>query len=159
VYHSIISQPCVCGDQKRQHAEMAAVVKQRQELAVEPRQRPDAENDRQHQERAASGGTDPDVDRVGEILRRMKLPRDHDESDKEQRDCRDEDCVINHLVAVPLHRAEAGAHGLPPAAAGGSGGGRSASAIVSPSTTATASAGQIRRWAKRCERVMSGRVP
>ena len=41
-YHSSISHDMRQRDQERQHAEMPAVVEQRQEAAVEPRQRPDA---------------------------------------------------------------------------------------------------------------------
>ena len=58
-------------DEKRQHSEMTPVVQQRQEAAVEPRQRADRQDNRQHEERAGPGGAYPDIDRVRQFLRRM----------------------------------------------------------------------------------------
>jgi hypothetical protein len=132
-------------DQECQHAEVATVGEQWQEPSIEARERPDAQDDGEHQECAASGGTDPDVDRVGKVVRGMNPPGDGGETAEESHDARRENRIVDQLVAVPLHRTEARAHGLPPVAAGGSGGGRNASAIVRPSAIAIGSAGQIRR--------------
>ena len=135
---------------------MPPVVEQRQEAPVQPRQRADGKNDAEHEKRAAAGRADPDVDRVGEVFRRLDLPIDRGEAAEIERDAGDQDAVVDELVAVPLHRAEACAHRCTAVAAGGSGGGRSANAAVKPRTTRTASAAHSRRWADRCERVMIG---
>ena len=97
-------------DQKRQHAEMPAVVEQRQEAAVEPRQRADRQDHGEHQEGAGAEGANPDVDRVRQILRRMPLPIDRGKAGDEERDGGEQHAVIDELVPVPLHRAEADAH-------------------------------------------------
>jgi len=58
-------------NQERQHAEMAAVVEQRQKASVEPRQRADAENDGQHDERAGPERGDAQVDPGRFVGRRL----------------------------------------------------------------------------------------
>jgi hypothetical protein len=45
-------------DEEGQHAEMAPVVQQRQEAAIEPRQRPDRKDHRQHEEGAGAESAD-----------------------------------------------------------------------------------------------------
>ena len=45
-------------DEEDQHAEMAPVVQQRQEAVIEPRQRPDRKNDRQHEKGAGAESAD-----------------------------------------------------------------------------------------------------
>jgi hypothetical protein len=57
------------GDEEGQHAKMTPIVQQRQETAIEPRQRPDRKNDRQHEKCAAAESSDAQIDRSRQILR------------------------------------------------------------------------------------------
>jgi hypothetical protein len=92
-------------------------------------------------------GADAQVDLSESILGGLE-PRHHDEEDGDQ-------AVIDQLVAVPLHGAEADAHGGCGSVAGatsGAGGGRRQSAKANPSATARARAGQSALWNARWER-------
>jgi hypothetical protein len=135
-------------DQEGQHAEMAAVVEQRQETAVEPRQRPDAEDDGQHDEGAAAESADAQVDGGQQILGRIEPMDQHQVATNVERHAAEQDGVVDELRPVPLHGAKTGAHGLVSCVVGGvggSGGGRSTSAIAKATMTAKASTGQSAR--------------
>ena len=83
-------QGCVHGgDEERQHAEMTPVGEQRQETAIEPRQRTDRQNDRQHEKGTTAVGANPDVDFVRPVRRRVKMPGDQDEARHIERDAND----------------------------------------------------------------------
>ena len=97
-------------DEERQHAEMAAVVEQRQEARGEPRQRADHQDDGQHHERAGAERLDAQADPGRLVGRRIAQRADRHERADEQRDAGEQDRVIDELAPVPLHRLEAGAH-------------------------------------------------
>src|ERR1700730_13410301 len=127
---------------------MTPVVQQQQETAIEPRQRPDRENDRQHEKCAAAESTYAQIDRGRQILRWIEpINRDQIGADVE-RYAREQDAVVNELRPIPLHGAKRGTHGLCPSAARGAstlGGGRSVRTIAKPSATEKARTGQSRR--------------
>jgi hypothetical protein len=135
-------------DEEGQHAEVASIVEQRQEAAIEPRQRPDRKDDCEHEKGAGAERTDAHIDRGRLVLGRVEpIPQNDVRADIE-RHGREQDGVVDELRLVPLHRAKAGAHGLTSSAAGGapaSGGGRSVNAITKPIAIAKARMGQIAR--------------
>ena len=92
------------------HAEVAAVVEQRQKARIQPRQRPDAEDEREHQERAGAEGLRPEDRPAGRPCDVLEARRDLDE-DKDVRDGgRQQHDIVDDLVAVPADRRVAHAH-------------------------------------------------
>jgi hypothetical protein len=136
-------------DQKSQHAEMAPVVKKRQETAIEPGERTDRQDDGQHQKDTAPERLHADIVGVRQAPGRMERGCSGDESAKIERGRDKHYCVIDELGAIPLHRAEANAHRTLSVAAGGAsagGGAHNASAMTNPSPTARAKTGERARW-------------
>src|SRR6476660_9111488 len=128
---------------------MAAVVKKRQETAIEPGEWADRQDDGQHQKGAAPERLHADIDGIRYVPGRMERGCNGDESAKIERDGDEHYCVIDEFGAIPLHRAEADAHRMLSLAAGGAsagGGTRNASAMTNPSPTARARTGQRARW-------------
>ena len=136
-------------DEERQHAEMAPVVEQRQEAAIEPRQRPDRQDDRQHEEGAGAERADAQIDRRRQVLGRVEPIRQSQIAADIERDAGEQDAVVDELRRGSTARRESRRSWLEPlaraAGAPASGGGRSTSAIAKPSATAKASTGQSTR--------------
>jgi len=97
-------------DEKREHAEMAPVVEQRQEARIKPRQRADRKNDGEHDEGAGAEGVDAQIDPAGPILRRVAPSGNPHEARDIEGDAGKQDEVVDDLLAVPLNGAEADAH-------------------------------------------------
>ena len=142
-------------DQEHRHADVAAIVQQRQEPRIEPGERADRQDDRQHRERAGAERLDPEIDPVEWSLRRMPGRPDRNVCTDEQRHAGEQGRVVDDLPAVPRYRLEAGAHAAPecdglavePVRA--SDGGRLASAARNSAPTRTASSSQTARCARR----------
>src|SRR5262249_45713983 len=126
---------------------MAPVVEERQEAAVEPRERPDRQDDRQHEEGAGAECTDAQIDRRRPVLGRVEPVRQKEIRADIEHDRRDQYAVLDELRPVPLHRAKGGADAWGPGAVGAGvrGGARSTSAMVKPGATAKARTGQSTR--------------
>jgi hypothetical protein len=93
---------------EHRHAEMAAVVEQRQEAPIEPRQRPDREDDVQQQHRRGTESTDEErldrhLWRQGRAGRNEQRQIDHDGGEQGQ--------VVEPLLPVPSDGPIGVAHG------------------------------------------------
>ena len=98
------------GDQKEQHAEVTAIVQEREKHRIESGEGADAENGRQHQECARAKCADAQVNPGGRVLRRVERGADPEKAGDVQNDSRDQDGVIAIFRGGPLHRLKAGAH-------------------------------------------------
>ena len=68
-------QPCMGKrDQECQHAEVASIVEQRQEPAVQPAERSDRQDNGEHQESAGPSRPYLDVDRIGQSFSAVQTP-------------------------------------------------------------------------------------
>jgi hypothetical protein len=97
-------------DEECQHAEMPAIVEERQEFRIEARERADAEDDRQHQEGAGAEGANAQVDPFRRVLRRIVRRSDPHESDQVCGNGGEQDRVVSVLRRVPLDRLITRAH-------------------------------------------------
>ena len=129
-------------DDAGQHAEMAAVVEQRQKDARQSRERADAEHERQHQEGAGAGCADPEAAEIGGVVRRLLAPVERDGCGDVENDAREQHEIVDDLLAVPADGLKTGAHCFCSCGAG-SGGGRVTSAVTNSPATTIASAGQM----------------
>jgi hypothetical protein len=142
-----------------QHAEVPAIEQKLAEPRIEPRQRPDRQNDGEHEEGAGAEGTDAHVDRRCQVLRGFDPVTDANEGQYINNDPREQDAVIDELRSAPLHRLEPDAHRCPSIAAAGAGGGaRITSDIARAVLTSKASSGQSTRWTVRCEHFIADDV-
>ncbi len=95
------------GNEKRRHAEMSAVIEQRQEARIEPAQRPDCQHDVQEQRRA--GATRKNDQRFYGRVRVDQKPTGDEHG--EVPDNADQNCgVVAALLTIPPDGAIEGAH-------------------------------------------------
>ena len=111
----------VKGHQGRDHPEMPPVVQERQKPPVDPRQRADGQHDAQQQKRAAAKGAHPVNRRLDQPHGRRQAGCHVHEDRQIRRNGKQEDAVIDQLVAVPDDGFVGMAHPrVPFTAAGGS---------------------------------------
>ena len=97
-------------DEGGQHAEMAAIIKQRQEAPVEPGERADSEDHAQHQEGAGAEGAgivDVGRNRLREVEGSGNVAR---EQQQIGRRAGDQHRIVEPLIIVPLDRRVFDAH-------------------------------------------------
>ena len=98
------------GYKKSGDAQVPAVVKERQEAAVEPRQRADAKDDVQQEESASAERADQENFVADARVTRIRQLSDDEEDRQIRCDAGGKSAVVNALVAIPFDRRIFDAH-------------------------------------------------